>query len=162
MLKFSPPPGEVAIVQADALDFQVYLTTGVEVLQEQSYAVRDSKNKARYDFSPISAPVLGGVGEQRYVTWQATVPLSSEYLDLDYIVSQGGNDRCEGSISIRQESDGPELEIPFKMEVPLSENEFEISVRIPWLQIEDWEGWLWVRSRYLFPLFPFKISSTNE
>ena len=147
MTKFIPSPGEVATVQTDASHFQVYLTTEATNLQEQSFFVHNCKKSIRYEFLPVSAPVLGGKKKPSFVTLQTSIPLSGAPLHLDYIIRQNGNERHGGSISVYHETKEPKLEVPFKTSISLSESAFQSSIRLPWLEIENWEGWLWVRSR---------------
>ena len=146
---FSSAPGETVLVPAAVKSFSLYCTVEEAASENSVFAVEDGETKEVFRFTAGKTPLITSRKGLSMITLKAAIPKPSKQAKLDYTMSKDGARENLGSISIRIEEDISGVSCPFDTEIELSEMELEKSIRPPWLELDDWEGWLWIRSRYM-------------
>ncbi|KAK9366856.1 glycoside hydrolase superfamily [Lipomyces kononenkoae] len=94
-------------------------------------------------FNLIKVPCAG----DGYYTFMTTIKVSSKPITLRYsYVSSGEKINLNGYATIVPKS-GHGKDEEFSTVVELTEQQDSVAVKIPWLNIDDWQGWAWVRPR---------------
>lgn len=146
-MNFSPAPGETVVATPNAAFYQVYVTIKADIQNDIILAAENHQTKETYSFGSVVRPTVGNWGGASLITLQASIPITSTPQKLEYTTIQHGKKQYLGSISIHPQTQGSRVSCPFKTEVQLSEGEVETSNWLPWLDLDDWEGWVWIRSR---------------
>ncbi|KAK9237500.1 glycoside hydrolase superfamily [Lipomyces kononenkoae] len=91
----------------------------------------------------IGVPSMGG----GYHAFTTTVEIGKEPLTVRYsYVSDGEKTNVEGHVTIIPKlSQATEEE--FTTVIRLEEQEDFVSVKIPWLKLDNWQGWVWLRHK---------------
>lgn len=146
-MKFSPAPGQTVVTTPNAAFYQVYVTIRAEIQNDIIFAAEDLQTKESYSFRSAVRPAVGNWGGVTLTTLHVSIPITSSSRKLEYTTIQDGKKEYHGSISIHSQTQESQASCPFKTEVRLSEMEVESSSWLPWLDLDEWEGWLWIRSR---------------
>ncbi|KAK9320906.1 glycoside hydrolase superfamily [Lipomyces orientalis] len=94
-------------------------------------------------FNVIELPSIGG----GYYTLTASIKISDKPVTMKYsYICNGEKIYLDGYATIVPKS-GQSNDEDFSTVVELKEQDDSASVKIPWLAIDDWQGWAWVRPR---------------
>ncbi|KAK9235018.1 glycoside hydrolase superfamily [Lipomyces kononenkoae] len=94
-------------------------------------------------FNLIKVPSIGG----GYYTFTTTIKLSGKPTTLKYsYLSNGEKINLDGYATVVPKS-GHSSDEEYSTVVELKQQQDSASVKIPWLNIDDWQGWAWVRPR---------------
>ncbi|KAK9365192.1 raffinose synthase or seed imbibition protein Sip1-domain-containing protein [Lipomyces kononenkoae] len=93
--------------------------------------------------NPLEVPSVGG----GYHTFTTTVEVREEPLTLRYsYVSDGEKTDVDGTVTIMPKlSQATEEE--FITVIRLEERKDFVSEKIPWLKLDNWQGWVWLRHK---------------
>ncbi|KFZ23309.1 hypothetical protein V502_02203 [Pseudogymnoascus sp. VKM F-4520 (FW-2644)] len=152
-MKFSPAPGQTVVTTPNAAFYQGYVTIRAEIQNDVIFAAEDLQTKESYSFGSAVRPAVGNWGGASLTTLHASIPITSSSRKLEYTTIQDGKKEYHGSISIHPQAPESQASCPFKTEVGLSEMEVESSNWLPWLDLDEWEGWLWIRPTWVEPQF---------
>ena len=149
MIRFNPAPGESVFTPPTTPLYRLYVTvSSVETQGELLLSARGRANGKWYSFVPITLPVVVVGKHLSLTTFCASVPLDSTTIELEYIITRNGEEENVGTVLICSQVKQSDLAYPMQTTVEIPEDVLETSLPLPWLKLEDWEGWCWLRSRY--------------
>ncbi|KAK9321600.1 glycoside hydrolase superfamily [Lipomyces orientalis] len=134
---FVPAPGQTVVTPTKS--FAVFAIASRPDLQIK-VAVSDGSSSS---FTLVQLPTIG----DGYYTYTASVDVQHGPLSLTYsYLSAGDEIALDGHATVLPKAaDGAEDE--FTTVIELEQQDDLVSAKIPWINPEDWQGWVWVRPR---------------
>lgn len=134
-----------SVVFTPALGQTVFVPAGTDSIVLYAAAPDPVELTARVDGqdeqTPFTRVQLDSIGQEPLLTYKVTLPLHS---GREIAVFGGGSEL--GKITfVQTQATGEDQE--FVTEVVLEEGEEWKSQKIDWLNVQDWEGWAWYRTR---------------
>ncbi|KAK9313098.1 glycoside hydrolase superfamily [Lipomyces starkeyi] len=139
---FQPAPGQVVFAEpTTGTTFTIYAISNRP--DARLNVVLSSGSPSAVDFKLIKIPSIGS----GYYTFKAIVEVKEDPLNLTYSYTVDGNtitlDRAVTVIPRTCQTSEDE----FRTVVELQPGQDRADIKIPWLKIDDWQGWVWVRPR---------------
>ncbi|KAK9241559.1 hypothetical protein V1506DRAFT_525321, partial [Lipomyces tetrasporus] len=94
-------------------------------------------------FNLIKVPSIG----DGYYTFMTSIKMSGKPVSLKYSYLLNGEKTDLESYATIVPKAGHGTDEEFSTVVELKEQQDSLSVKIPWLNVDDWQGWAWVRPR---------------
>ncbi|KAK9244182.1 glycoside hydrolase superfamily [Lipomyces tetrasporus] len=137
---FQPAPGQTVFAETAAgSEFTIYA-----IANRPDTRIHVSSSTSTVDFRLIKVPSVG----LAYYSFKAVVNLpESEPLTLKYSYTVDGNtvtlDRTATVIPRTCQASEQE----FRTVIELEPGQDRADIKIPWLKVDEWQGWVWVRPR---------------
>ncbi|KAJ8103412.1 glycoside hydrolase superfamily [Lipomyces tetrasporus] len=134
---FVPAPGQTVVTSTKS--FAVFAIASRPDQQIQ-VAVSDGSSSC---FTLVQIPTIG----DGYYTYTASVDVQHRPLSLKYSYDFDGDEiALDGHATVLpRAAEGAEKE--FTTVIELEQQDDLVSVKIPWINPDDWQGWVWIRPR---------------